>query len=63
MNLGAFFAAANLERRKKPGFTLVSFAQHPYRAKGYRFNPLRGSISRTTSFVGTYPPFTNAGRK
>jgi hypothetical protein len=29
MNLGAFFAAPAWKRRKKPGFTLVSFAQHP----------------------------------
>jgi hypothetical protein len=29
MNLGAFFAAPVWKRRKKPGFTLVSFARHP----------------------------------
>jgi hypothetical protein len=29
MNLGAFFAASVWKRRKKPGYPLVSFAQHP----------------------------------
>jgi hypothetical protein len=29
MNLGAFFAAPARKRRKKPGYPLVSFAQHP----------------------------------
>jgi hypothetical protein len=29
INLGAFFAAPVWKCRKKPGFTLVSFAQHP----------------------------------
>jgi hypothetical protein len=42
VNLGAFFAAANLKTPQKTGLYACIFCPIPYnRAKGYRFNPLR----------------------
>jgi hypothetical protein len=40
------------------GLYACIFCPPPHnRAKGYRFNPLRGSVFRTTLFAGKFPPF------
>jgi hypothetical protein len=53
MNLGAFFAASDSKTPQKTGLYACIFCPSSYnRAKGYRFNPLRTSVFRTTSLTG-----------